>query len=451
VASTQEQQQRIAAKEVTASAAGATRQADQSKSDQRSPGTRLWRNHNFTIVWAGQSLSVLGDSFALLALPLLVFQATGSVVQMGLVTGTFSIGQIVSGLVSGVLVDRVDRRRLMILCDMLRLVLYGSIPLVWLLVGPQLWLIYVVVGIGAALGMTFQIAFMTAINNLVDRDQLSDANARVNVTFSLALVFGPVLAGIVSARIGPAASIAVDALSFGVSALTLTWIRLRRTSADRPTEHSSESNGASPRRTVAEFMEGVRFLAGQPTLRAVMLLLVGLSFAMAGMMDLFIFHLKHDLQQSDNAIGLVIGLAGIGGVGGGLVAPYLRRRFGFGASWLGGWVLTSVSCVLIGLVPSLWLILVSAIGYTFGDVLSATNSITLRAELTPDRLLGRVTATVWTINSVASSVGAAVLTILAAHVGGSAAIVIGGLFFVALTIIGFFTPARRRYPERGVA
>ena len=204
--------------------------------------------------------------------------------------------------------------------------------------------------------MTFSIAYMTALANLVDRDQLSDANARVNASASLAFVIGPALAGLLSARIGPTASVAVDALSFGVSALTLTWIRLRRASAVR----TVEPGYASPRRTLTEFLEGIRFLAGQPTLRAVMLLLIGLSFVMAGMMDLFIFHLKNDLHQSDNAVGLVIGLAGIGGVGGGLIAPLLRRRFGFGASWLGGWVLTSVSCVLIGIVPSLVLILVCA-------------------------------------------------------------------------------------------
>ncbi len=110
----------------------------------------------------------------------------------------------------------------------------------------------------------------------------------------------------------------------------------------------------------------------------------------------------------------------------------------------------SVSCVLIGLVPSLWLILPAAVGYTFGDMLSATNSVTLRQELTPDHLLGRVTATVWTLTGVASPVGAAALTLLAARVGGSEAIVVGGLFFVGLTILGFFTPARSRHPERDV-
>lgn len=421
--------------------------SDAPPASERSPGARLWRNRNFNIFWAGQALSVLGDSFAMLALPLLVFQATGSVAQMGLVTGTFGVGQVVSGLVSGVIVDRVDRRRLMILCDVLRFVLYGSIPLVWLLMGPQLWLIYVVVALGAMLGMTFQVSLITALTNLVDRDQLSDANGRMSASFSLALVIGPLLAGVVSAWIGPVASVGVDALSFGVSALTLSWIRLRHATAERTTE----SSGASLRRIVTDFMEGLHFLASQPVIRIVALLLAGLSFVMAGMMDLFIFHLKHDLHQSDNAIGLMVGLASIGGVGGGLAAPWLRRRLGFGVSWLGGWALTGISCILIGIVPALWLILIGAVGYTFGDVLSGTNSYTLRQEMTPDHLLGRVTATFWTITGIAAPVGAAALTLLAAHVGGPAAITIGGLLFVALTIVGSFTPARRRHPERDVA
>src|SRR5213080_3076483 len=85
----------------------------------------LWRNHSFTIFWAGQTLSALGDAVALIALPLLVLQATGSVVQMGLVTGANGLGQFVAGLFSGPIVDRVDRRRLMIGCDLFRLGLYA--------------------------------------------------------------------------------------------------------------------------------------------------------------------------------------------------------------------------------------------------------------------------------------------------------------------------------------
>ena len=111
-------------------------------------------------------------------MPLLVLQATGSVAQMGLVTGTFGVGQLVSGIFSGPLIDRVDRRRLMVLCDLGRTLLYGSIPLVWLMFGPQMWLIYVVAGLGALLGNTFQVGSITAVANLVKKSQLTEANGR---------------------------------------------------------------------------------------------------------------------------------------------------------------------------------------------------------------------------------------------------------------------------------
>ena len=102
----------------------------------------LWRQRDFGIFWAAQTLSVLGDSFALIALPLLVLQATGSVARMGLLTAVGGAAAVAAGVFAGVLVDRVDRRRLLITCDLVRMVLYGLIPLVWLF-GPRIWLLYV--------------------------------------------------------------------------------------------------------------------------------------------------------------------------------------------------------------------------------------------------------------------------------------------------------------------
>src|SRR5260370_37198208 len=98
---------------------------------KEAPGARLWRNRDFNIFWLGQTLSVFGDAFATIAIPLLVLRATGSVVVMGLVTAVFGVAQVVTGLFAGWLADRLDRRRLMIFCDILRTLLYFSIPLGW--------------------------------------------------------------------------------------------------------------------------------------------------------------------------------------------------------------------------------------------------------------------------------------------------------------------------------
>ncbi len=189
---------------------------------------RLERSRNFQIYWLGQSLSAVGDSFALIAMPLLVFEATGSVAQMGLVTATSGVGQIIAGVIGGSLADRLNRRRLMIGCDIARALLYATIPMIWAVWGPQLWLIYVVTALGAVLGNLFSITNIAAVANLVERHQIIDANARLQATYGLAFFVGPMLAGLVSHNLGgPAAAVGIDALSFTASFVTLIFVRLR--------------------------------------------------------------------------------------------------------------------------------------------------------------------------------------------------------------------------------
>ena len=101
---------------------------------------------DFAIFWGVQTLSELGNAFALVALPLLILRATGSVAQMGLLTAVAGVASVVTGLFGGVLVDRLDRRRLMMVCDAGRAILYGLIPMCWA-IRPQVWLLYVVMGV----------------------------------------------------------------------------------------------------------------------------------------------------------------------------------------------------------------------------------------------------------------------------------------------------------------
>ena len=110
---------------------------------RRRPAAPLWRDRGFAVFLTAQTLSVAGDSFALIALPLLVLRATGSVAQMGLLTGVAGAAAIGAGLFAGSLADRLDRWALMLGCDLARLVLYGLIPLAWA-IEPQVWLLYVI-------------------------------------------------------------------------------------------------------------------------------------------------------------------------------------------------------------------------------------------------------------------------------------------------------------------
>ena len=415
------------------------------KDDSPQPALPLSHNRNFNIFWLGQSLSALGDGFGFIALPLLVLQATGSVAQMGLVTATFGIAQLIAGVFAGPLVDRVNRRQLMILCDVARTILYLAIPLYWGLVGPQLWLIFVVTALFGALSNVFSIAYITAVANLVDKAQITSANGRLQTTGALAFIIGPMLAGLVSAAFGPATAIGIDAATFAISALTLMLLRLRQAAAVRPASEDGKSK-------LAEALAGVKFLWQQPVLRAVTLFFLIVNAMLAGANDLFIYYLKHGLSWSDNGVGLVFGASSLGAILGGVLVATLRRNLGFGVCFLGGQVVFALSLVGFGVVPPTFIIyLLLGAGTAFGSSIQGICSMSLRQEITPDHLLGRVTAAFYTLVMALGPVGAAITTAIAASVGALPVIVAMGLIMIVFAAIGLFTPLAAKHPEQAKA
>src|SRR5690348_10743678 len=164
---------------------------------------------SFGIFWIVQTLSVAGDMFSFVAIPLLVLASTGSVARMGLLTAAAGVGRIVAGFFAGTIVDRFDRRTLLISCDAARAVLLGAV-----VVSPS-WIVYLVSPLAAAAGMVFQVAYVAAVPNLVeppdgrgsggaDRDRITEANGRLNATFAAATIVGPTLAGLACHAFGPA-------------------------------------------------------------------------------------------------------------------------------------------------------------------------------------------------------------------------------------------------------
>ncbi|MFL5732668.1 MAG: MFS transporter [Chloroflexia bacterium] len=434
-----------APRQVTASPAG-------------SPTASLWHNRTFNIFWAGRSLSAIGDAFALIALPLLVLQATGSVLQMGLVTGIYGAGHFLASFFAGAIADRADRRRLMIALNVSSFTLFSLIPLGWALGGPQISLVYVVVGLGAVIDMIFQVTYATVVPNLVRPDQITAANGRLTATAALAFTLGPIAAGILSVRFGPVVAIGVDAASFLVSAASLSIIRLRPHAVGAAPGAATQvaPKGKEGRKGgMAELAEGIRFVWDQPVLRAMALLTLGASLCLPAGLDLFIFHIKNDLGGSDSAVGLVAGLAGIGSIVAGLLVGRIRNRFGFGACWLGGAAAASIAFGLFGLSPLVALAAGCSIAFAFSDGLRGIAALSLRQQITPDLLMGRVTSAFWMVATGPGAISAAVTTALANEFGATPMMVIAGLGSLIVAAAGLFTPARGRTPEvagmRGVA
>jgi Na+/melibiose symporter-like transporter len=434
---------------------------------RRSRQAALWRERRFCVFLTSQTLSVAGDSFALIAVPLLILRATGSVAQMGLLTGAAGVATVVAGIFAGILADRLDRWILMAACDLARMLLYGLIPLVWS-VHPEVWLLYVVLPLCAAIGMVFQVSYVTVVPTLSGPARITEANGLLYGASSTAAIAGPLLAGLVSAALGPAGAIAVDAVSFAASFVGVLLIRrslsVSRTGAAHPAvsggriaaggsampaatgtpDTAREADRESPWR---ELLAGARFLWQQPVLRALTVCLTFFIFATEGLPDVLIFYIKHDLGQGDSVVGLVLAIAALGTVAGALVVAPLRRRLGFGTCWVGSVLLCGLAVGGLGMSGSVPGVAGLAAVYLGCTSVAGICSMSLRQQITPDHLLGRVTAAFWTIHFSLGPVGVALLTWTAGRFGVEAACVASAAACLLLGAAALVTPIRQRSPE----
>ena len=395
---------------------------------------------DFHLFWAVETLSTFGSSFSLVAVPLLVLHATGSVAQMGLLTGASSVAALAAGVFAGGIADRFDRKRLLITANVAQAILFGTIPAVWAFATP-IWVLYVVVPLAAVFAMLFRVTYVTVVPRLVDADQITDANGRLSASFAATGVVGPVLAGVVSGQVGPAVAIGIDAASFAVAAAGMTLVHLRP--APAAALHEKEARG-----WWRDLVIGAGFLWRHPVLRSLTILLTALIFFWQGLVDLFIFYLKHDLAQPDQTVGSVMAVATIGTLVGALGVARLRRRIGFGASWIGSTVLAGAAVAAVAFTGSVIAVAVLA---TIAYALTAVGgicSMSLRQEVTPDALLGRVTSAFWTIHFALGPIGAAVVTALAARLGVTTVIGLCGAAYMLIAALGMLTPIRQPHPER---
>jgi hypothetical protein len=395
------------------------------------PGS-LRHNRSFGIFCAAQTVSAFGDAVSLVAFPLLVLAATGSVAWMGLVTAAGIAGYVVAGAFSGLVVDRFDRRRLMIVTSVLQALAYLAVPVVWA-VTPQVWLLFVVLPAGAMLGTTFQVGYVAVLPALVPSDQFTSANGVLQAGLAAGGIAGSAVAGVLCAVLGPATAVGVDAGTFVVAALGMLVIRL-----------PEQPGSAGPLRW-PDYLAGLRFLWATPVLRALTVLLSVQTFVTLGVTDLLIFHLRHDLGQPAPVVGYVLMAASAGTLVAGLCVGRLRRRLGFPACWIGSGVVAGLVLSVLGYAHSAVLVAVIAAVFLGSITIGATCSMSLRQEITPAYLLGRVTAAFWTTHYLLGPLGAALLTALAGRYSVATVCLVAGVVLAGSALAGLGTAVAAPY------
>jgi len=351
----------------------------------------LWRNRDFVLLWSGQSVSRLGGRVSAIALPLLVLALTHSPTQAGLIAATQSLPYLLLGLPAGALVDRWDRKRVMILCDLARFLALGSIPLAYVLGSLGVGQLYGVALVAGIALVFFDAAEIASLPRVVPADQLSRATGFNATAESATYLAGPGIAGalISLARTtvgGCALAYLVDSLSYLASVISLGFIHMS-SGEERP---RTPRAALSTRALRAEIAEGVRFLWGERHLRMIAVLAIGINLLDGPLLLAIIVLARQDLHAGAGTIGLILSLAGAGELLGSFIAPWIQARVRVGYTLIGA---IAVWALVMPLEAAANSPVMLTVGAALADMMIPIYNVTqvsYRLSLIPDALQGRV-------------------------------------------------------------
>ncbi|MFJ6215454.1 MFS transporter [Streptomyces sp. NPDC092296] len=358
------------------------------------PVTPLHRNRDFVLLWSGSAVSLIGSTASTIAYPLLVLALTGSAFSAGLAGSVALLPGLLLQLPAGALVDRWDRRRLMIWCDALRCLGVGSIALAAALGGLGLAQILAVSFAEGALTVFYGLAAHAAVPNVVPKSQVSLALSRNEARGRAAVMLGTPLGGLLFG-LGRAIPFLTDALSYLASMAGLLLIRK---------EFQADPAAARAGRLTDQVREGLRWLWHRPFLRTTTLLVAG-SNLMFRALFLVAIVLAGEVGASSTGIGVMVGVAGGGGVLGSLAAPWFRNRFPLATLVIAANWAWAVLMAVIALVHDPYSLAAAYAAMWFVGPVWNVALGSYQLSITPDELRGRVLAAMSTLSSGALPLG----------------------------------------------
>ncbi|CAA9275294.1 MAG: Uncharacterized MFS-type transporter, partial [uncultured Corynebacteriales bacterium] len=350
----------------------------------------LVHHPDFRRLWAADALSQVGTQITAIALPLLAIKVLDAgAFEVGLLTTFEFLAFLLIGLPAGAWVDRMRRRNVLVVADLGRAVLFGSLPLAWWLDLLTLWQVYLVALLTGACTVFFDVAYQSYLPHLVGREHLVEGNAKLQGTQSVAQVAGPTAGGLLVQALTAPYAILLDAVSFLWSAL---WVASIRTREPRPER-------VAGRNLVREVREGLAFVFGHQLLRVIAACTATANLFSNVAMTAFVVLLASpdELDLAAGTIGVLFSAGAVGGLLGALVA----RRF---AGWVGQgpalWMSIGLQGPVTAAMPfvdrgwQLWLVGASFVVSGATVVVYNITQVSFRQLLCPERLLGRMNATI---------------------------------------------------------
>jgi predicted MFS family arabinose efflux permease len=398
---------------------------------------RLLRDPRFAKLLAGQSISELGSAVTQIALPTIaVLLLHAGPFELGILIALQRIPFPILALFVGVWIDRLPRRRVMIVADLLRAATLAAVPISYGAGFLGLPLLYAVSLVTGVLTIFFDLAYLSYVPELVDRDRLRDANATLQMSLSVANLGGPGLGGLLIQAVGAARAVGIDAASFLISFLSLLWMGPDRVRADR-----RESQGM-----YKDLREGFAHVFANPVLRT-LILIFGVVILCGHMLEPNLFPFAYsNLHFTPAVLGWILSVEGAGAVIGAFLAPRIMGRF------TAGWILaltgllSGAAFVVVSFAAAGPSILIVGGALIVNGLIDPVNNVTqwsLRQLLTPDHLQGRMNSIFRTVYWGAWPAGNLVGGLLGSLFGPRTTIFLAGLLFGSLSLVFLVGPLRR--------
>jgi MFS family permease len=365
----------------------------------------LWSHRDFVRLWSAESVSRFGSQVSLLALPFIAITVLHtSAFQVGLLSTMEFLPFVLVGLPAGVWVDRLRRRPVLIAGDLGRALALGSVPVAHFLGVLSMAQLYVVAFVAGVLTVFFDVAYQSYLPRLVRQEQLVEGNAKLEISSSGAAVAGPGLAGLLIQAFTAPVAVLVDALSFLASAGFIARIR-------RPEPPPPPARGSGMRREIAE---GLRYVLGHRLLRWVAAATGTFNLFSSMTQAILVLYLVRQLGMSAGLIGLVMTIGNAGWLIGASASGRLSGRIGVGMAVMSGTVVGAAGALLIPLAPAgspvPWLIAATCL-MSLGTTVYNIGQLSVRQAITPQRLHGRMNATmrfmVWGTMPLGAAIGGA--------------------------------------------
>ncbi|MBI5033695.1 MAG: MFS transporter [Chloroflexi bacterium] len=355
----------------------------------------IFRNRNFTLLWSGQLVSTIGSSLTSLAASILVYRLTNSAMSVGLMLMATAAPSLILGLIAGVFVDRIDRKRIMIAADLIRAGLVFSIP--FLVPLNILWL-YIIVMLSSCVSTFFDPAHASVLPEVATDEELAAANSLMAISAFGSTAVGFAASGLIASQFPIAWAFYIDALTFLISALCIAFVGIRTIKPE------GKTNVATVFRNMRS---GISFLMHTPVLRSIFVLapFIGISFGMWN--SLLLPFARQALGANEFEYGLQEGLTSVGFVLSSLLMARLSSRLREG-QWL---VISYLGMGLVGIIyaslSSIWLAIAMVMisGFMNAPASIARNLIVQRN--TPRETRGRVASVFFVTRDISFLVGMA--------------------------------------------